>query len=631
MPPVSARSSASAAFRSAVAQSSRSAASSASSARAATAASRCASPSEPRRQVELLDRLLGIAVERVRDAEGGHRGRVPRASGTLEVHRRGGVEEHPLHAQRPHHPPQDRACGGERGAAVRQVTVEGPALRGVQAPLRPERVAVQRPHPGGGDRQRRVAGEAVVVQGVQPAADRTGPAGGDEVPGVPVHQQGGGRDVPAGDRVRDRLLRQPVLLVPAGRALVHPGLLAGLAAAQLGQEHLRDQAVIAVPLAVPVQRHDEQAASGGLGQPAGGAAAAEHVVAQRAAHLLERGGAQQEPHGLRRLVGEQLVPEVVDDERVVAGQPAGRFDRVRRGPDRERGQVHPGRPALGAPEQGPQGVVGAADSRPDEDRPGLLLGERQLVRTELDAPVLAAQPAEAERQPGPDRDVEPGRQPRRERADEVHRLDVAQLMDVVEYQHARPRPAPQRREQVGQRGDMPRPVPDRQRLEHRRVERLDPLQRHGDVTGQAHRIAVRLVERDPGEPPAVRGRPLAQRRRLPVPGRRGEQDERDVRRDCGEPSEQLRPRDQTVPVHRQLDRRHRRRERQLRETGRRHASVLVDADKVKHRRCSGAVTSRYSHDRSSGQVLVLVRRGLFAGRTSRRQAYSAVTVAGGRP
>ena len=76
--------------------------------------------------------------------------------------------------------------------------------------------------------------------------------------------------------------------------------------------------------------------------------------------------------------------------------------------------------------------------------------------------VLAAQPAEAEHEPGPDHQVEARREAGGERADEVHGLDGAQLVDVVEHQHTGPVPVPQGREQVRQRDQMPRPIPDRE-------------------------------------------------------------------------------------------------------------------------------------------------------------------------
>ena len=189
------------AFSCAPGQSSRSAASSDISPRAATAAAgRCASAAEPGRQVELLGGHVGSAGERVGDAERRQCRREPRAAGWLDVGGRPGVQQHPLDSQRSHGRAQDRDGGGERGAAVREWAVEGSAFGGEQAPLRALGVAVERQHPGRGDRQRRVADQAVLVQGVQPAADGPQPAGGDEVLRVPVHQHGRGDGVSTGDQ-----------------------------------------------------------------------------------------------------------------------------------------------------------------------------------------------------------------------------------------------------------------------------------------------------------------------------------------------------------------------------------------------------------------------------------------------
>ena len=103
---------------------------------------------------------------------------------------------------------------------------------------------------------------------------------------------------------------------------MHLQLLPGFTSPELGQEHVGDQAVMPVPLAVPVQRDDEEAPSRGLGQPAGGAAAIQRVVAEGAGHLVESGRTHQEPYGVRRLAGEQLVAKVLRDVRVVPGEPA---------------------------------------------------------------------------------------------------------------------------------------------------------------------------------------------------------------------------------------------------------------------------------------------------------------------
>ena len=187
----------------------------------------------------------------------------------------------------------------------------------------------------------------------------------------------------------------------------------------------------------------------------------------------------------------------------------------------ERGQIHPSRPALGALDHCAHGVVGAVHTGVGEDGPGLLLGERQILHTELDRTVLAAKAAEAQHQPGPDHEVEARRQTRGQRPDEVHRRDVAQLVDVVEHQHTRPVPGPQGRQEVGERRQVTRSVPDRESPEHRRVQRLDAVQRQSDVPGQTDRIPVGLDRPSPrrtaGSPPPPTGSARSSCRIRPAP------------------------------------------------------------------------------------------------------------------
>jgi hypothetical protein len=474
-----------------------------------------------------------------------------------------GIEHHPVDAQRSEGGSQDRDGGRERAAAVREWTVERRALRGVHAALCAGHVSDERQRPRRRDRQRRIADQPVMAQDVQPSADGQQPAGADEFRRVPVDQAGGRDGVATREPVLDRLLRLTLLLVPVGGAPVHPRLLAGLAAPELGQQHLGHQAVVAVPLAAPVQRDDEQVPSRRLGQPVRGTALGEHVVAECAGHLVERGRTRQELRRLRSLPGEKLVPEVLREVRVVPGQPSCRGGGIRRGPDGPGGEIDAGRPALGALDERVDGVVRGVNAGVGQDRPGLLLRERQGLDTELDGPVLAAQPAEAEHQPGRHRELETRREAGGEGADEVHRRDVAQLVEIVEHQDAPPVPVPQGRQEVAERRQVPGPVADRKGPEHRGVQRPDAVQRQSDVAGQADRVPIGLVDGHPGELPGVRSRPLAQRGRLPVSRRRGHLDERDALGCRGEGLHQPGTRDQARTVDGAFDLRPDRGERQL--------------------------------------------------------------------
>ena len=236
-----------------------------------------------------------------------------------------------------------------------------------------------------------------------------------------------------------------------------------------------------------------------------------------------------------------------------------------------------------------------------QDRPGLLLRERQVLHTELDGAVLAAQSTEAEHQPGPDRKLEACREAGGERADEVHRRDVAQLVDVVEHQDAPPVPIPQGRQKVAERRQVPGPVADRESPEHRRVQRLDAVQRQSDVAGETDRVPVGLIDRHPGELPGILSRPLAQRGRLPVPGRRGHQDERDALGRRGESLQQPGTRDQTVPVDRALNLRLDRSERKLRAPVAYHPPVL---GRAAARAAATVLSSRHTLHRDRSAALL---------------------------
>ena len=68
-------------------------------------------------------------------------------------------------------------------------------------------------------------------------------------------------EVPAGQRVADRLGALAVLLVPVARPPVQVGHLVGLLVEQAGPQHVGEQVVVAVPLAAVVERDEEQVAA----------------------------------------------------------------------------------------------------------------------------------------------------------------------------------------------------------------------------------------------------------------------------------------------------------------------------------------------------------------------------------
>ena len=85
----------------------------------------------------------------------------------------------------------------------------------------------------------------------------------------------------------------------------------GFDAAQLTEQELAKQRVVAVPLAPTIERHQEQVRRLQAAQLLLGARVGEQRVAQRSTQLIEHRGAAQEPLHLRRQVHHRLAVQVV--------------------------------------------------------------------------------------------------------------------------------------------------------------------------------------------------------------------------------------------------------------------------------------------------------------------------------
>ena len=179
---------------------------------------------------------------------------------------------------------------------------------------------------------------------------------------------------------------------------------------------------------------------------------------------------------------------------------------VRLAGQRQRGQVDPGRPALGArDEQVDVGVVEAELEAAVEERPGLLGGEAQRVGPQLEQ--LPVRPQRAERQgrvgPGREHELERRRHVVDEPRDALPRRRAGEPVEVVEHQR-----------QLGLLGELV-DEPRQQHLDDRRrgggrgqrlvrEARAGAAQRLDDVRPQHDRVVVALVERDPRHRPPLR-------------------------------------------------------------------------------------------------------------------------------
>jgi hypothetical protein len=208
----------------------------------------------------------------------------------------------------------------------------------------------------------------------------------DQVSGLPVVTRRG--------RVRDRLLRRAVLAVPGRGAAVQLGCEIWGRTHELVPQELREEMVVAVPLASRVERHEEQVGALDTLEQLGGVPIARHRLAQRRAEPLQDRGAQQELAKPVRLLRQDLV-QVVADLSVLARQRLHARAPVPVPLDRQRRQPQPGGPALGARVQRPDiARVEAQAERVVQELGRLVLAEAELGRTDLDHVARRAQRAE---------------------------------------------------------------------------------------------------------------------------------------------------------------------------------------------------------------------------------------------
>jgi hypothetical protein len=127
--------------------------------------------------------------------------------------------------------------------------------------------------------------------------------------------------------VTDRIGRQLVLLVPLARPPVQGRDLIGLLLHQVCVQNIREQTVVAIPLALVIERHDEQAASlqgcqhrFAILLPWRFGVAKSHGVAQRTTQPIENRGLQQKAPDAFGLALQDLLDQIVHNVPVVSGK-----------------------------------------------------------------------------------------------------------------------------------------------------------------------------------------------------------------------------------------------------------------------------------------------------------------------
>ena len=268
--------------------------------------------------------------------------------------------------------------------------------------------------------------------------------------------------------------------------------------------------VIAEPLPVLVQRHDEQVVPLQHGQDLRGVGHPADRRAERGAEPAQHRRADQELLDFRRLPGEHLFGQEVTDEPVVPGELADELVRRRMTAQRQRGQVHAGRPAFRPRHQIRQirTIQLNARYRVHQHR-HVRGGQAQLVGPDIEQLAGRAQAAQPQRRIGPGGQHQLDRR-RQVREQEVQLLVAGPLGDdvvVVEHQDDRCGQRGQRVDQPGQHGDgelgdlYPEGAQDILGAE----VGTDPLHGADHVPPQPARVIVGGVQRHPGEWPALRG------------------------------------------------------------------------------------------------------------------------------
>ena len=121
-------------------------------------------------------------------------------------------------------------------------------------------------------------------------------------------------------RVVDRRVGHLVRLAPLGGADMKRTDDLWLTTLQLGAQQVAEEMVVSVPLAVPIECDEQQVRVRERLQHRARAGGVEHRVAQRPAQAIEDGRSRQEPDLGVREAREQLGPQVVRHQPVVAGE-----------------------------------------------------------------------------------------------------------------------------------------------------------------------------------------------------------------------------------------------------------------------------------------------------------------------
>ena len=245
-------------------------------------------------------------------------------------------------------------------------------------------------------------------------------------------------EILGGQRVADGQGLLAVALVPRARPPVQVRHLPGLLVEQARMQHVSKELVVAVPPAAVVEREQEQVPpvqrlKHGLAAPCPVTASHSGPLSRPRIEVCSRKALDTIGQALQH-----LLDQVVDDIAVISREAGDEAGDVVSPLHRKRRQLKRGDPALGASlKRGHVPRRQLQAHHPVEVRRGLIRGEAQLGRADLDQ--LAARPQPGQRQRGigaaDDHHVQPGRQMIEQERHAVLHLARVDDVVVVEHQH----------------------------------------------------------------------------------------------------------------------------------------------------------------------------------------------------
>ncbi len=299
-----------------------------------------------------------------------------------------------------------------------------------------------------------------------------------------------------------------------------------LAVLQLREQCLPQQRVVPVLLVLTVHRDDRQGTVAQVPQHHPGSGGVADRVAQRAGQFGEDRGAGEESQGGLVDPGQHLGPQVVRHQAIAAGR--GQPGAIGKSPGGDAGERQHRRPPFADLDQRLGGFRRRQVPPRGGQRSQRLIGiESHFRGGDLENAVSGTQPAQPDRDGAPrgDHQLRSRGHTGAQGVDHPTRSGVGDQLGIVQDQHERRRRGGQRivrrSRRSGGRGRQGCPV------------RRPPAQR-GDrlvqVAAQLLSVVVGVVDGQPGERALVGGGPLGEHRRLAVPGRRVEHDDREHRR-----------------------------------------------------------------------------------------------------